>query len=271
MLIHIKQIQAIENEMLKEIVDVLHRNNIVFYMGFGSVLGTVRHKGSIPWDSDVDILVPISMLEKAKVSLVSELSDKFMVHDVYNDKKYNLVFPRVTLSQESSYVIHVDIFPLLALPNDREKQIQICERLNKYTTILSRKQFRRYIFRKSFIKNAAGKLIECFCSPFSCRQLVEKYYDIVKDYSYNDSVYVTCGGACYGNKNILPKSIYGTPEWVDYCDFKVPIPEKWDEYLKNYYNDYMKFPPEHIQSKGLSLTYEINDTDYEKIKEVIGK
>ena len=99
--------------------------------------------------------------------------------------------------------------------------------------------------------------------------LISKYYDILKDYPYANANYVTSAGACYGTKNILPKEIYGDPAWVDYCDFKVPIPEKWDDYLKNYYKEYMEFPSEEIRNKGLSLTFEIYDEDYEKVKDII--
>ena len=267
--INIKQMQAIETEMLKEITEILSRNEVVFYMGFGTVLGAVRHKGPIPWDGDADILVPYTMLEKARKCLEAELSDKFMVHSLNNDNKYNLVFPRVALSKQSSFDLHIDIFPLLGLPDEREKQVEICERLVKICTNLRYKQFRRFILHMSFIKNIIGKLIEVFHTPYTCRQLVNKHYKLLKDYSYDTSTYVTSGGACYGIKNILPKSIYGTPVWVDYCDFKVPIPEKWDEYLRNYYNDYMSFPPEEIRNKGLNTVCNIGDEDYEKIKEVI--
>ena len=270
--LNIKQIQAIVNEMLKETVDILNRNGIVFYMGYGSVLGTIRHNGSIPWDSDVDILVPISMLDKARACLQNELSDRFMVHDTKNDKRYFFVFPRVALSKESSCSIHLDIFPLIGLPEDRRRQVKLCNRLEKKCKLLvTYKQFRRLIVHKTFLRMSIGKCIELFCSPFSCRQLIKQYHRMLKDYSYDDADFVTSGGACYGIKNILPKDIYGTPVWKDYCDFKVPVPEKWDEYLKNYYKDYMKYPSEEERNRGLAFTFDISDEEYEMIKDVLGE
>ena len=118
------------------------------------------------------------------------------------------------------------------------------------------------------IKNIIGKAIEIFCSPLSCRALGRRYYSMTEKYEYDSAETVYSGGGCYGTRNIMSKSFYGTPTWVDYCGFKAPIPEKWDAYLKQYYKDYMKFPPEEEQNKGLSLTYSISDADYEKIKEV---
>ena len=269
--ININQIQCIENQMLRETIDILNRNQIVFYLAFGSVLGAVRHGGPIPWDGDLDVLVPFPMFEKARICLEKELSDRFMVHGLHNDKKYNLVFPRVAISPHSSDVVHVDIFPLLGLPDSETKQIEIFNRLNKKSEILRFKQFRRYIVNMSFVKNIIGSFIEQFCSPLSGKRLAKQYYDIVKDYPYEEANYVFSGTTCYGRKNILPKAVFGNPIMADYGSLKAPIPEKWDEYLKNYYNDYMKFPPKEEQEKGLAMTFDLNDDDYEKIKDVIGE
>ena len=85
--INITQIQKIENEMLRETIKILGRNGITFYMCCGSVLGTVRHGGPIPWDTDMDILIPFNMLEKARNCLESELSDRFCLDDLKNNSK----------------------------------------------------------------------------------------------------------------------------------------------------------------------------------------
>ena len=144
-IINVKQIQFIENEMIKEIIDILNRNGVVFYLAFGSVLAAVRHHGPIPWDSDMDILVPVPQLQKAISCLEAELSERFIVHGSHNDKNYSWFFPRVALSRNSSFVVHVDIFPVFGLPNNNEDQVKICKKLNKCSDKLRTKSFRKYI------------------------------------------------------------------------------------------------------------------------------
>ena len=46
-------------EMLDEFLMLCKKNDITFSMGFGSMLGTVRHKGFIPWDDDIDLSISI--------------------------------------------------------------------------------------------------------------------------------------------------------------------------------------------------------------------
>lgn len=268
--IDIKQIQAIETEMLKETAKIFKDNGIVFYMAYGSALGTVRHHGPIPWDADTDILVPVNQLDKAVGCLKSELPDYFRIHSLETDKNYKLIFPRVALPNSSSDQIHVDIFPLLGLPDDPKKQMAISNKLDKRASIFLRnKHFSQFVMHPSFIKTCIAKFIEIFCPIYTKKQLLKQYYKIANKHPFETANYVTSAGACYGSKNIMEKSIYGTPVMMDYCGFSVPLPEQWEFYLTKYYKEYMNFPPESEQKKGLSFETDIADEDYEKLRDVI--
>ena len=130
---------------------------------------------------------------------------------------------------------------------------------------------RQNIVHQTPLKMFIGRCVELFCPPISKKAILEKFYKAAKKHPYESSNYVSTAGACYGTKNIIRKDVYGTPVYMDYCGFKVPLPEKWDEYLKIYYKDYMKFPPETERNKGLAQTFDIDDKDYQNIKDVFGK
>ena len=262
MKISIGEIQKIENEMLKETIKILNKHEITFFMCCGSVLGTIRHAGPIPWDTDMDILIPLPLLEKARNCLEKELSDRFCIDDLKNNKKYTNLFPRVALPHTSSNTLHIDLFPLMGLPDDKDEQLKICNKLMKKQKVFIRyKRMREVISHPNTFKLMIARMIELFCSPFSKTQLQRQYYKILCKYPYVSANFVMNACGHYGAKNILPIDVFGKGVWKDYCDFKVPVPEKWDYYLKRYYKNYMEFPPKEERERWLSYEMEIDDRD----------
>ena len=51
-------VQKIGLEMYLTISDICKRHDLNVMLGFGSALGAARHKGFVPWDDDVDVLMP---------------------------------------------------------------------------------------------------------------------------------------------------------------------------------------------------------------------
>ena len=72
----IKHLQDVELMILKDVVKILEKHNLNYYMYGGSLLGTIRHKGFIPWDDDIDIILFREDFDKALDILNNELSDK---------------------------------------------------------------------------------------------------------------------------------------------------------------------------------------------------
>lgn len=268
--ISIKQIQLIENEMLKETIDILGRNHVPFYMCCGSVLGAIRHKGPIPWDTDMDILIPLPQLEKARNCLERELSKRFCIDDLRNNRGYKNFFPRVAMPYTSSDTLHIDLFPIMGLPDDEKEQLKICKEIEKRQHVFIKlKHMRSNIVHPNIVKNCIGKLIEVFCSPCSKKELTRQYYKLISKYDYQNAKYVMNACGHYGAKNIFEKSVFGEPAIVPYCDFQAPIPEQWDFYLKRYYKDYMKLPPEEERNFWLNFKLDIDERDFAMVEGIL--
>lgn len=53
-----KKSENISSEILDEVKRVCEQNNLRYYLCGGTLLGAIRHKGYIPWDDDIDVIMP---------------------------------------------------------------------------------------------------------------------------------------------------------------------------------------------------------------------
>ena len=119
----LKHLQSILLLMLIEFDRVCRENDLKYYLCGGTLLGAVRHKGFIPWDDDVDVLMPRDDYEKLLALKSGIFNDDMFIESNENDSYYGHVFAKLmlpgTLNSENftenvkcKKNIYIDIFPL---------------------------------------------------------------------------------------------------------------------------------------------------------------
>lgn len=92
-----KELQKVLLEIMDDIHFVCEKNNLTYYLGGGSALGAVRHKGFIPWDDDMDVIMPREDYDKLPELLNSEFPDKYFFEEIRRNEKYDANFMKVRL------------------------------------------------------------------------------------------------------------------------------------------------------------------------------
>ncbi len=254
-------------DIVKDIDEVCRKNNIEYYILYGSALGAIRHKGFIPWDDDFDIGMTYDNYVKFLNICEKELDkNKYYVQTPDKEKDYYLSFSKIrdittTLVEEGNKDIdivrsvYVDVFPLVGCPDNKFKEeilkINRAFMLSANKNIINNKVLRGIfnIILKIFGRKRILKYTTKRCFKYDCNS--SEYWVSIAD---GDSF----------EQNKAKKSVYGKPRYIDFEDTKLPVPEKTDEYLKKFYGNYMEIPSkEQIKAKehtpyflDLNLPYE---------------
>ena len=116
------------HEFCLEIAKDIHRfcveNGVRYSLGYGSLIGAVRHKGYIPWDDDMDILMPrpdfdffCEHFSSTKFKLATHKNAYIAYARVYdNSRTYCRTLGRWLKYEREG--VFVDIFPMDAVSSD---------------------------------------------------------------------------------------------------------------------------------------------------------
>lgn len=171
-----KSAWAAQMEVLVEIDRICKKHNIQYFAGFGTLLGAIRHKGFIPWDDDMDILMLRKDYERFIRVVNDELPGDWLFLNTFHGRRkgWRQVFSRVTNSDRINtgkehllrfhgcpYIVGIDLFPVDILPADKEEEKVLYEVLVQ-------------LFRTMYLirSEAASEIIE------DCLKSIELYCDI---------------------------------------------------------------------------------------------
>ena len=260
------RLRKVQLEILDYFVDICNKNNLIYFLDGGTLLGAVRHKGFIPWDDDIDISMPRTDYEKF-LDLADQINSNYYLlserlpatnifHNICYMKlcKKNTIFAEEGLEPENYYGIFIDIWPydnaVLFLAPIHTFIIQTLCKLNRLKVRLDiPKQKYKLIFTG----------IICFFINKKLLDLTIKKLFIIFNKVNTKYLSIFCG--TYGFKRETHKRANIFP--LSSITFESKIynaPHNYDNYLTRKYGDYMKLPPVEKQ-KGHDPKYiKFNDT-----------
>ena len=243
----LQSLKKCERDMLKEFVDICNRHGIKYFVQGGTLLGTVRHSGFIPWDDDIDVSLPRDEYEKFLAVAEKELPEYYFLQTKDTDPEYPNNFAKIRDSRTTfletsarnlniNHGAYIDIFPLDYYPDGFKAKI--FEIKKKLLTWRINKAF--YMPHMS-LKSKLVTLITMILFP-SLKGAVEKREKLFTSVPPSERV-VNNSGA-WLSKEIIPRNWVLNSTEMEFEGIKVNVSDKYDEWLTYVYGDYMSLPPE---------------------------
>ncbi len=266
-----KKVWAVQLDLLERFQEVCHRHNLKFFASGGTLLGAIRHKGYIPWDDDIDIMMMREDYEKLLTIAPQEFTAPYFFQTAWNDKNYSRGHAQLRNSNTTAILpsengrfpfnqgIFIDIFPTDAVPDDEEafaaqrKKIKFFEKLLKVTV--------RYPANphKTPIKNLIHAVASLIPYRWSFKQL-EKACT-----RYNGQGMKRVGLISFladDDRLIFPANAFERIETVPFENITIDIPADYDTLLSHQYGDYMTMKQVNSYHGGVIFDTERSYLDY---------
>jgi lipopolysaccharide cholinephosphotransferase len=262
------EIKAKLLEILVKFDNLCRENHLQYFLGGGTLLGAVRHKGFIPWDDDIDVMMPRKDYERM-ITLVSNDSRHditFFLSEYKSNKSHIHPFAKIcngkVIVRNTSYKrfrtsiigeepeLYIDIFPIDGVPETRIKQkwFFFIVKLYKYFIAFSVRRFGKLPEASSLILKYI-KLAIIFPVVLVCRVIGHTYFlrkleHFVMKYDYGKSIFVAACTGRYGLSEVEQKKVFGHSVDMQFENFFFSVPAGYDNYLRHHYGDYMQLPKE---------------------------
>lgn len=248
----INDIKAVLVRMLKDFDTICTENGIRYSVAFGTMLGAIRHKGFIPWDDDVDLIIPRKDFEKLK-SYFKKNHEKYSLVSCETQKDFNSILPKIVdnstiliqhtesgAQKKRSYHlgVYIDLFILDEIPDDKKEREEVFKRAGTW-----QKEWAFFYFTPNSNHSGAVNALRKVANGTGFAKNIARDIN-TKAQKYHGKSYGNLLMAVYPRSaDIVPKKEFDDLIEVDFEELKLKCLKSYDRMLTGWYKDYMKLPP----------------------------
>lgn len=291
----LKPLSPEESDALKSIIltifkavsDLCTRHGLTYILSGGSCLGAVRHQGFIPWDDDLDMMMPRGDYRKLLVLLEEgALGEEYSFRYPDGRRDAPTMFLKV-YKNDTSLVdlldardcpypqkVFLDVFPLDGAPSGQvARRIKGCVAnslrlasnmvLDSYPWSEERVAFysaHPEMARTAKIRRFFGRIL----SVIPHRKWIHWFDSFVENPDMTEMIGIPTGRKLYGGE-IFPANVYLPTSFGVFEGLAVPLPGDWDSYLRNLYGKYMELPPVEKRERHFVVKFEHGSSGANKV------
>ena len=268
----LEKLKQVELDLLKKFRDVCQTNGFNYSLMGGTLLGAVRHGGFIPWDDDIDVIMPRPDYERF-VEYCKTHETSFNLMSTETNDGYAYLFGKVMDPNTELYEnvgnrnnvnmgVYIDIFIYDGMGNTLQE---------------AKKNFRKSSFQRELLvaynwkKFSRSKTKAWYYEPIrlamfllsriaSHKRIIKSVQKKYKDFDFYSCEYV--GNLCSDKRerSIIKRAEIDTYTTLTFEGEEFSVFSGYKTYLTNMFGDYMKLPPENKRITHHTFTaYSKND------------
>ncbi len=272
----LEKIHFINLEMLKEFDRVCRENGLHYYLFAGTLLGAVRHQDFIPWDDDVDVMMPREDVDRL-ISLRENFREGFSLWVPEEQGFFYDMIPRVLYEtsqmrtpgeedlfyQNANNKISIDIFAMDNACMGTRFKLQVFGLKMSYGLLMGHR-YRVDLNKYKGIQKAQAAILSRLGKRISVKRLYSLYNKIARMGNKRDTEYIfnSTNKLCLLYR-VFPRKDFEGDEYLPLHGNLFSVPCDFHGVLGiNFTGNYMKLPgskrrkPGHARLEEVKITYE---------------
>lgn len=269
----LREIQLEELAILLKVRDFFNANGIRYMLCGGTLLGAVRHGGFIPWDDDIDVILPRTDFEKL-IDIVRERRPLLdgAVFRLPGDEGY--IYPyikavnpsiRVDYGKTQDNMLWIDIFSLDHFPDNKLMHWYYLQKLITLERALSMGTFTDDHMRlRGYYSSITKRIKMCIARSLyrlfgGYKGVSERIGRIASDMNKKYQASRHLGGSLWPNgmHDYYRSESVETSVSLKFEGHDFDVPGDYDTFLRDFFGDYMTLPPEDKRQSHYIKAYRI--------------
>lgn len=249
-----KSVWNVQLKLLQKLLEVCEKHDLKIWADSGTLIGTIRHKGYIPWDDDIDMIMMRDDYDKLISECKDEFKDPYFLQTAYSESSpYGLGHAQLRMNgttailRENVYMnihlgIFIDIFVLDTVPENNNEIRKMALSVMKYRSPLALRMQNKFIVSKN-IALMLKSIIYRFMPIGTFKRRYKKMENFAKTYADSASKYVSpillSQTPDFLMRCKLRKEWFSDTIWLPFEDVMMPVPKGYHDILTHEYGDYM--------------------------------